>query len=316
MERGWGDVPGEGAEIARRRGRRIATATLAALIMAAAGTAAVEARRKPAEAQPVFTAPVALFGQLGTEHPPARNFAKWIDVLARYERERKSERDLCRRGDCALVNWRGFLAGLKRGDRMTQLRAVNAYINRVPYKTDQELYGADDYWASPRELFAKGGDCEDYAIAKYLSLRALGWPAERLRIVVVNDRARDLVHAALIAYHDGGAYLLDIEITEVIEQGRVDRYVPIFAISESGWWSYQPGERIVTQTDPARPQDAENARAAVKAAVQPPQTSSPPLRPAQNEPGDGDEEDDEDGNVPHTPEPGERLEEVFLPSAQ
>lgn len=94
-------------------------------------------------------------------------------------------------------------------------------------------------------MFARGGDCEDYAIAKYLSLRSLGWPPERLRIVVVQDRLRDLVHAVLVAADGDAGYLLDIEITDVIEHRRAARYAPIFAISETAWWSFsQPAVAV------------------------------------------------------------------------
>lgn len=136
---------------------------------------------------------------------------------------------------------------------MTQLRSINEYINRVSYRTDQDNYSLDDYWATPRELFAKGGDCEDYAIAKYLSLRALGWPPERLQIVVVEDRVRDLVHAVLIAGHGDAGYLLDIEITDVIDHRRASRYAPIFAISETAWWSFsQPSVAAERRNNPGR----------------------------------------------------------------
>jgi predicted transglutaminase-like cysteine proteinase len=214
-------------------------AALAVFCFALSGDAAL-ARRKgtPPEPSPAHSLPQDLFGAREIAHPPALDFAKWTDTIARYEKERGEEKALCDAGDCALVRWREFLATLGRNDAMTQLRAVNEHLNRLPYRTDFDNYGAEDYWAAPREFFAKGGDCEDYAIAKYLSLRALGWPAERLRVVVVHDNARDLVHAALVAYHGGSAYLLDIEISQVTDHRSVARYAPIFAISETGWWSY------------------------------------------------------------------------------
>jgi len=220
---------------------------VATVALAASGAfAPAEARRKitPPEVPPALasTAPAApaLFGAAGKAHPPARNFAKWNDVLVRYQQERKLERADCRRGDCAMVRWREFLAVIRHAPPMTQLKAVNDYLNRIAYVADIENYGAEDFWATPRQFFAKGGDCEDYAIAKYLSLRALGWPAERLRIVVVNDLDRDLVHAALVVYHGGTGYVLDIEIPEVTDQRKVARYQPIFAIGETGWWSFNP----------------------------------------------------------------------------
>lgn len=66
------------------------------------------------------------------------------------------------------------------------LRRVNDFFNRIPYETDQEHWGMVDYWATPVEMLASnGGDCEDYAIAKYLSLKELGIPVERMRIAYV-----------------------------------------------------------------------------------------------------------------------------------
>ncbi|MBL8665528.1 MAG: transglutaminase-like cysteine peptidase [Candidatus Odyssella sp.] len=240
----------------RRQWRRAVPAAMAALAIAVAGEAAL-ARTGPAPERAAPVLPADLFGVGEIAHPPAAGFAKWTETMARYARERGREKALCEAGDCALSRWREFLETLRGRDAPAQLRAVNAYFNRLPYRTDLENYGVEDYWATPRELFARGGDCEDYAIAKFLSLRALGWPAERLRVAVVHDNARDLVHAALIAYHGGNAWVLDIEIAEVTEHRAIARYVPIFAISENGWWSY------------AAPSAAEAAAALAKAAERP-----------------------------------------------
>lgn len=247
-----------------------------------------EARRKIAGPETKGHPPPAdLFGWAAVAHPPARDYAKWNDALARYEKERQAEGALCRRGDCALQRWREFLAHWKRAEPLAQLEAVNDYLNKIPYAADADNYGVDDYWATPREFFAKGGDCEDYAIAKYLSLRALGWPAERLRIVVLFDRERDLVHAALVAYHGGIAYLLDIEIGAVTDHRRVGRYMPIFAIGENGWWSYNPAPaEMAKPVGAARPVAIAPTRAAREA----------PTVPALD--------------------PGERTEEIFTPGAQ
>ncbi len=252
---------------ARRQGQRAILAAVAALALAVAGDAAL-ARRDPPAAPAALAVPDDLFGSGEVAHPPATDFAKWTETMARYERERRQEQALCEAGDCALVRWRAFLETLRGQDAPAQLRAVNAYFNKLPYRTDLENYGAEDYWATPRELFARGGDCEDYAIAKFLSLRALGWPAERLRVVVVQDNARDLVHAALIAYHGANAFVLDIEIAEVTDHRAIARYAPIFSISENGWWSYkvpsavEAAAAVVKATERAAERPVTPARAA------------------------------------------------------
>ena len=79
---------------------------------------------------------------------------------------------------CLMVEWRAFMGDQAGRPALDQLAAVNDYVNRVRYRDDRVNWGLRDYWAAPREFFARGGDCEDFAIAKYLSLRALGFQTE------------------------------------------------------------------------------------------------------------------------------------------
>jgi predicted transglutaminase-like cysteine proteinase len=70
-----------------------------------------------------------------------------------------------------------------RIDAPQLLTRSNDFFNQIPYMTDLRHWGADDYWATPVEsLGSLGADCEDYAVAKYLTLKALGVPIDRLRI--------------------------------------------------------------------------------------------------------------------------------------
>jgi predicted transglutaminase-like cysteine proteinase len=75
-------------------------------------------------------------------------------------------------------------------------------MNRLPYNTDADLYGRPDYWASPLEFLVNGGDCEDYAIAKYVSLRMLGVPDEDMLITVGWSQEQDAHHAVLVVDAD------------------------------------------------------------------------------------------------------------------
>lgn len=85
-----------------------------------------------------------------------------------------------------LRKWREILHSDKSLNDAKKLEAVNRFFNSVPYVSDLEHWGKADYWATPLELLASnGGDCEDYAIAKYFTLRELGVPSERLRIAYV-----------------------------------------------------------------------------------------------------------------------------------
>ena len=84
-----------------------------------------------------------------------------------------------------------------------QIRAVNLFLNDWQYKSDIQNYGRRDYWATPLEFLRRSGDCEDYAIAKYVSLRQIGFAPEQLRLVV-RDVVRELAHAVLAVYLDDG----------------------------------------------------------------------------------------------------------------
>ena len=117
---------------------------------------------------------------------------------------------------------------------MRQLDQVNNYFNRVRYAEDSAIYGASDYWASPAEFLQRGfGDCEDYSIAKYTALRALGWSVDSLQIVVLRDHKYSVDHAVLAAKFEGQWYLLDNRASRVLSPSEVPFYQPIYAVNES-----------------------------------------------------------------------------------
>jgi predicted transglutaminase-like cysteine proteinase len=112
-------------------------------------------------------------------------------------------------------------------------------MNRARYITDLVNWGTQDYWATASEFFWKDGDCEDYAIAKYLSLKALGFAQDSLRVVVVQDLNLKIPHAILVVYLDGKALLLDNQVGTVIEAERVRHYRPIYSVNETAWWLHR-----------------------------------------------------------------------------
>ena len=67
-----------------------------------------------------------------------------------------------------------------------KIELVNNYFNNLTYSEDPRLWGDDDYWANPLEFIgARGGDCEDYSIAKYYTLMELGVDEKKLRLAYV-----------------------------------------------------------------------------------------------------------------------------------
>ena len=113
-------------------------------------------------------------------------------------------------------------------------------MNKHPYITDPVNWGVDDYWASIGQFFAKDGDCEDYAIAKFYTLRELGWDNDQMRIVVLQDLNLRVAHAILVVQAGERTLVLDNQINQVVEAAAIRHYRPIFSLNETHWWLHRP----------------------------------------------------------------------------
>ncbi len=201
----------------------------------------------PATAAPPAAAAAVVYPSLfnsreirGSNFTP---FPKWTGVLDRQVNEGALYDGPCtarRFNRCHLQEWRALLKSLAGKDRRSQLEAVNAFMNKAPYIIDPVNYRVPDYWATPIQFLNKDGDCEDYAIAKFISLRELGWPNELLRLVVLDDLNLGIAHAVLVAYVDGEALVLDNQIPKVVSSKIIRHYRPIYSINEESWWLHRP----------------------------------------------------------------------------
>lgn len=90
-------------------------------------------------------------------------------------------------GAASVVAWRDLLTSSASQPEAAKLRQVNEFFNRkIRFREDSEIWGMPDYWATPLELLGRGeGDCEDVAIAKYMTLKLLGVPSEKMRLTYV-----------------------------------------------------------------------------------------------------------------------------------
>ena len=135
--------------------------------------------------------------------------------------------------------WVGLLDGLHGADRMTQLEEVNRFANRIDYISDRRNYRVEDYWATPAEFFAKGGDCEDFALTKFVSLHRLGYHEDRLRIALAMDERRRLYHAVLVVYLRDDAYVLDNQIKRVTPHREISHYRPLASFNSRRLWLHR-----------------------------------------------------------------------------
>ena len=98
-------------------------------------------------------------------------------LVARYGQERVP----------LLKNWLGVMQTAKTKSDEVRLRQVNDFINQhIQFEDDISVWQKNDYWATPLETIGQGrGDCEDFAIIKYVALREAGIPTSKLRLVYV-----------------------------------------------------------------------------------------------------------------------------------
>lgn len=145
-------------------------------------------------------------------------------------------------GDCPgkrFAFWRDAVSALADEDTSFKINAVNRIINRiVPYGEDREIYGRSDYWAAPREFLARGGDCEDFAILKYVSLRELGVPEENMRIVSLRDTENNIDHAVLMVRHEGETHILDSNYLLVRQEDELPQYEPRVSVNTQYRWMH------------------------------------------------------------------------------
>jgi predicted transglutaminase-like cysteine proteinase len=127
-------------------------------------------------------------------------------------------------------------------------RAVNLAIRPV---SDLAQYGQIDVWSSPLVTLARGGgDCEDYAIAKFVALRLAGIAPEDLRIVVLHDTIHGDDHAVAAARLDGRWLTLDNQRMAMVEDANVRNYRPTFVIDQHQVMRYVDTPLLASATGP------------------------------------------------------------------
>jgi len=98
---------------------------------------------------------------------------------------------------------KSLLHKLKNASTMKKLNTVNTWVNYIKYASDKQVYGVSDYWATLYEFVGKNkGDCEDYTIAKYYILKALGVDPHRMKFtyVIYKDRRGRKISHMVLAY--------------------------------------------------------------------------------------------------------------------
>jgi predicted transglutaminase-like cysteine proteinase len=169
---------------------------------------------------------------------------KWLDVERQLDDERvqlalcDGDRERC--ASPAALRFLAIVDHAKALEGRARLGEINRAINlAIRPMSDLAQYGAVDVWSAPLVTFTHGaGDCEDYAIAKFVALRHAGIAADDLRIIVMRDTIRGEDHAVAAAKLDGHWLMLDNRRMAMVEDANVRNYRPTFVIDQAGVMQY------------------------------------------------------------------------------
>src|ERR1700694_5843569 len=169
---------------------------------------------------------------------------KWLGVARKLDDERvqlalcDGDRDRC--VSPAALQFLAIVDDARAREGRARLGEINRAINlAIRPMSDLAQYGAIDVWSSPLVTFANGaGDCEDYAIAKFVALRQAGISPDDLRIVIMRDTIHGEDHAVAAVRLDGRWLMLDNRRMAMIEDAYVRNYRPLFVIDQYGLMQY------------------------------------------------------------------------------
>ena len=147
-----------------------------------------------------------------------------------------------------LIHWQNLLTYSQNLSEAQKLVEVNDFFNRMHFIRDIDHWSEEDFWATPAEFLASGaGDCEDYSIAKYFTLRELGVSDDKLRITYVKAVALNQAHMVLSYFANPGAepLILDNLVSEIRPASHRQDLAPVYNFNGDGLWlSRQRGEGV------------------------------------------------------------------------
>lgn len=138
-----------------------------------------------------------------------------------------------------ILAWRALVDESKNLPIVEKLTKVNNFFNMMDFVSDIKHWGKEDYWATPVEFLAtRGGDCEDFVIAKYFTLRELGVPDDKLRLVYVKALSLNQHHMVLAYYHKPTSVpvILDNLDKELKPATQRHDLLPIYSFNAKNLW--------------------------------------------------------------------------------
>lgn len=138
-----------------------------------------------------------------------------------------------------LQQWEKIANLKQQTSDLAKLELVNNFFNKTRFVSDSEHWGKEDYWATPLEFLAtNGGDCEDYSIAKYFTLREMGIPMDKMKITYVKAVQLNQAHMVLAFYPepDADPLILDNLVKDIRKASKRHDLIPVYNFNGEGLW--------------------------------------------------------------------------------
>ncbi len=137
-----------------------------------------------------------------------------------------------------LLDWQVLIGSFRDAAIQKKLVRVNSFVNSLRYVEDQRHWGREEYWATPLQTVASGGgDCEDLAIAKYFTLKAMGVSVEKIRLTYVKIPRRGQSHMVLIYSPDHAEPVVLDNLTDTIKPvSKRSDLLPVYSFNDTGLW--------------------------------------------------------------------------------
>jgi len=135
--------------------------------------------------------------------------------------------------------WNELIIANRHLEEIDKLKKVNEFFNKLDFVNDIDHWGKEDYWATPLQMLtSNGGDCEDFSIAKYFTLREMGVPADRMRLTYVKALELNQAHMVLTYYSspDAEPLILDNLVAEILPSSKRDDLLPVYSFNGNGLW--------------------------------------------------------------------------------
>ncbi len=137
-------------------------------------------------------------------------------------------------------SWQALIDSSQDLSDAEKLEKVNQFFNsNVMFVNDIAVWDKEDYWATPLEFLSKGaGDCEDYSIAKYFTLKELGVDEEKLRITYVKAIKLNQAHMVLTYFENKRAIPLVLDNLDIeIKPANLRKdLIPVYSFNGEGLW--------------------------------------------------------------------------------